>query len=190
MIRLIDTERLSICAWEPSDAEALAELSRNPGIGEYAHQKYADMTKDDALAWIQKQMASYEAIGSSRFAIALKKSGKLIGISGMYERSPKTDDGLDINWRYPIEFRGKGYAFEAAECLVGFAFDVLEKPHVNAYIFPENEPSKALAQKLGLKFLRMASELSRPAELWQITRNERIDGLDLTVDDDSLEDED
>ncbi|MES2964596.1 MAG: GNAT family N-acetyltransferase [Bdellovibrionota bacterium] len=190
MTEIIATERLSICAWELDDADTLAKLSWNPGLGEYGIQKYANLSTDEARAWIEKQIASYDAVGTCRFAIVLKKTGQLIGISGMYVRSPKIDDGLDINWRYPIAFRGKGYAFEAAECLIGFAFDMLEKPHVNAFISPDNEPSKALAEKLGFKFVRMAEELNRPAELWQITSDERIDTLDLSVDDDFADDED
>lgn len=188
MTEIIATERLAICMWEVGDADALAKLSWNPGLGEYGIQKYANLSSEEAHAWIEKQIATFDAIGTCRFAIVLKKTGQLIGISGMYERSPKVEDGLDINWRYPIAHRGKGYAFEAAECLVGFAFDMLEKPQVNAYISPENEPSKALAEKLGFKFVRMADELNRPAELWKITRDERIDALDLTVDEDDDDD--
>lgn len=182
MFEVIETERLSICAWEPTDVAVLVKLSRDPGLGEFGIQKYSDMTDEEARAWIAKQIVTYGEIGCCRFAIVLKKTRQLIGISGLYERSPKIDEGLDINWRYPIAHRGKGYAFEAAECLVGFAFDMLEKPHVNAYISPDNEPSKGLAEKLGFSFVRMADELNRPAELWRITREARFENFDLSVD--------
>lgn len=182
MFEVIGTERLSICAWEPTDVAALVKLSRDPGLGEFGIQKYADMTDDEARAWIAKQIVSYGEHGCCRFAIVLNKSRQLVGISGLYERSPKLDDGLDMNWRYPISQRGKGYAFEAAECLIGFAFDMLERPHINAYIDPTNEPSKSLATKLGFKFIRMAGELNRPTELWRITSDDRFENRDLSVD--------
>jgi len=184
MFEVIETDRLSICAWEPTDAFALMKLSREKGLGEFAIQKYDDMSDEEARAWIAKQIVSYGEHGCCRFGIVLKKTRKLIGISGMYERTPKLDEGLDINWRFPVAHRGQGYAFEAAECLVGFAFDMLEKPHVNAYIDPTNEPSKGLAEKLGFKFVKMADELNRPAELWRITAADRFDERDLSVDED------
>lgn len=50
------------------------------------------------------------------------------------------------------EFRGKGYALEAAAATINYARDALKMKRVVAIATPDNAASIALLQKIGLRF--------------------------------------
>ena len=58
---------------------------------------------------------------------------------------------IEIGWRVMPAARGRGYATEAARCVLDHALNTLHLPQVVADIDPENGPSLAVARKLGLR---------------------------------------
>jgi RimJ/RimL family protein N-acetyltransferase len=58
---------------------------------------------------------------------------------------------IEIGWRVMPAARRRGYATEAARCVLDHALNTLHLPQVVADIDPENGPSLAVARKLGLR---------------------------------------
>lgn len=57
----------------------------------------------------------------------------------------------EIGYEIHPEYWKKGYATEAALKIISFGFDSLELIRIGAIIFPENEPSNKLLNKLGFQ---------------------------------------
>ena len=64
-------------------------------------------------------------------------------------------DHIDIGYGILPEFRGKGYAFEAAKAIYDYGYQELNLEKIVAIVNPDNLPSIKLLSKLGLEFEKM-----------------------------------
>lgn len=88
-------------------------------------------------------------------ALAIVRDGRLIGDVSAHLRT--VDAGgrtLEIGWVIHPEFGGRGYATEAADALLDFAFDEVGARFVTAVTDPRNVRSSSLARRLGFVELR------------------------------------
>ena len=84
-------------------------------------------------------------------ALAVELGGEVIGDVSMHLREVAPDArAVEVGWLQLSQYRGHGYATEAAAALLGFAFHTLEARWVTAVIDDDNERSIALARRLGL----------------------------------------
>src|SRR5258705_5412615 len=56
---------------------------------------------------------------------------------------------FEIGWTLRSEYRGRGYATEAANRCIAHAFTELDRPHVSSFILPENTRSIRVAERIG-----------------------------------------
>ncbi len=97
-------------------------------------------------------------------AVILKESGKLIGSVGLVpcldafgqlpyfggnENCLHTTE-MGLLWLIAPDEQGKGYATEAAQTLIDYAFDALRLHHIIATTEYNNHASQAIMQKLGM----------------------------------------
>jgi ribosomal-protein-alanine N-acetyltransferase len=78
---------------------------------------------------------------------------------------PKQDGDVEIGWGVEPEHQRRGFAFEAA---IAVAHWIWAQPHVrtlSATIAPDNEVSKRLAAKLGMRLV--PGETRRDLPLWR-----------------------
>jgi RimJ/RimL family protein N-acetyltransferase len=88
-------------------------------------------------------------------ALAIVKNGRLIGDVSVHLR--QVDAGgrsLEIGWVIHPASGGNGYATEAADALLDFAFDAVGARFVTAVTDPRNVRSTALARRLGFVEVR------------------------------------
>jgi RimJ/RimL family protein N-acetyltransferase len=85
--------------------------------------------------------------GFGQFAVEEKDTGTLVGRVGPWQ--PEGWPDFEIGWALRREFWGRGYATEAAERCVSFAFTELQRPHLVSLIDPDNVPSIRVAERLG-----------------------------------------
>ena len=90
-------------------------------------------------------------------AISLRSEGRLIGDIGFHSDptvapapSPKS---AELGYCVLAAWRRQGYAQEAAEALIQWACDQHEVHRFVLSISPENQPSQALAAKLGFRHI-------------------------------------
>lgn len=77
-----------------------------------------------------------------------KSSQKVIGSGGYfswYEEHQRAEVGYGLH----EPFRGNGYMFEALEAIVNHGFKDMKLNRIEAFISPDNEPSKRTVEKLG-----------------------------------------
>lgn len=148
MFRL-ETERLVIRPWEPDDRPAFAAFMSHPEVTQYIHggQPYTEAEVD---AWFERQGRQIAEYGICMGALIDKSTGRLAGIAGTQPLGTTPD--LEVGWILARETWGSGYATEAGAAAMKHVLETLGRARVVAIIHPENEPSKRVAARLGMKY--------------------------------------
>jgi [ribosomal protein S5]-alanine N-acetyltransferase len=112
------------------------------------------LSREEAKAWIKRQLDRYARNGYGYWLALERATGQPVGQAGLLalEIDGVAETGLGYLFHRP--FWGRGYATEAAEACLGYAFTALGKPSVVAPIRPENAASLAVARKLGMQVQR------------------------------------
>ena len=124
-------------------------------------------TDDDRQGFLPIQLKRMEADPDARGWMArlimLAETQELVGHCG-FHGPPAAVGRAEIGYTVFTQFRGRGYAKEAARALIGWAFDQGED-RVYASVSPGNAPSLAVIRRLG--FVQVG------------TQEDEIDGLEL-----------
>ncbi|MGG0249887.1 GNAT family N-acetyltransferase [Bacillus sp. AFS043905] len=147
--KTITTKRLVLRIFQKSDAVAVTKLCNNYNI--YKNTLYLPYpyTIEDALSWIEHHLDNFNANKSYEFAITDKEIGKLYGAIAL-SNNQKFNNGEIAYW-IGKKFWGNGYATEAAQAILHFAFEEKQYHKVFARYFNSNPASGRVMQKLGLK---------------------------------------
>jgi RimJ/RimL family protein N-acetyltransferase len=86
------------------------------------------------------------------FALVHRITNIRIG-SGGFKGPPDADGIVEIAYGVAPEHQGRGYATEAAEALVAYAFTSGQVRVVRAHTLPENDASKRVLEKSGFRFV-------------------------------------
>jgi RimJ/RimL family protein N-acetyltransferase len=111
-------------------------------------------TLADAHKYLQEgPMASYQQFGFGLYLVQLKAGEVPIGMCGLIKRPSLTD--VDIGFAFLPQFRGQGYAFEAATAVLNYAKTELGLKRIVAITAVDNLRSIKLLENLGLHFQKM-----------------------------------
>lgn len=146
--QILNTKRLTLRELVESDLDRLA-----PMLGDREVMRYwpAPLTREEARAWIAKQHRRYAEDGFGYWLIERKEDGAAIGQAGIMFNV--IDGAREHALGYIIDrpYWRQGYAFEAAQACIDYAFKEIGAVRIVAPVRPENEPSAALARKLGMQ---------------------------------------
>ena len=144
------TNRLHLRHTEIEDAGFMLGLLNEPDFIKFVGDKEV-RDLDSAQNYIlQGPVASYETYGFGLYLIELIDSREAIGICGLLKRSFL--EKPEIGFALMPEYRGHGYAFEAARATVDLARDTLKLPGLLAITAGNNIRSIKLLEKLGMSF--------------------------------------
>ncbi|MBM6618072.1 GNAT family N-acetyltransferase [Bacillus suaedaesalsae] len=146
--KTITTNRLLLRLFQKTDANTVTKLCNNYNI--YKNTLYLPYpySIDDALSWIEHHVENSNRNKLYEFAITDKRSGTLYGAIAL-SHNQKFNNGEIAYW-IGEEFWGKGYATEAAEAILQFAFYEKQYHKVFARYFNSNPASGRVMQKLGM----------------------------------------
>jgi RimJ/RimL family protein N-acetyltransferase len=83
-------------------------------------------------------------------------SGEFVGLNSLIEKDVDDETGIDLGYYLLPSYWGLGYATEASERVIEYAFGELELESLISIIDPRNSASISVARKLGLAFERKA----------------------------------
>ncbi len=150
MIPTLETDRLVLRPFMPGDVEAFASF--------YASDASRFVGGPDDLVSTWRRIASYAGCwavrGYGKFVVVDKATGTQAGIVGPWY--PEGWPEPEIGWTVLPAFEGRGYAAEAAARCLTFAYDELGWAPPMSAIFPGNDRSVRLAERLGARFEGMA----------------------------------
>jgi RimJ/RimL family protein N-acetyltransferase len=113
-------------------------------------------------------MGHWALHGFGLFAVEDKATGQYVGRVGPW--CPPGWPGFEVGWGIAREFRGRGYAVEAARASIDWTFATFELDRIVHCIVPENAASQAVARRLGAAIDGEAEMSGEKVDLWVTTR--------------------
>ena len=145
----LESERLFIRAWEPADRPAYTALTNDAEVTRYVHggQPFTEAEIDEFFARQARQLAEH---GVCMGALCEKATGRIAGIAGTQPLGTTPD--FEIGWILARDAWGRGYATAAGAMAMRHVLETLRHPRVVAIISPDNDPSKRVAERLGMTY--------------------------------------
>ena len=153
MTSMIATKRLYLRQWQASDLALFAEMNADPEVMAYFPKLLTPALSNTIANKCQKLIEEH---GWGFWAVARKdgadKSDDFIGMVGLNNVHANMPFApvVEIAWRLHRDYWGLGYATEAAQAALRYAFEVLELSEVVAFTAVINKRSQKLMQRLGM----------------------------------------
>lgn len=143
------TARLTLRQWTPADREPFAAMSSDPEVMRYF---VAPLSREESDALIGRVSAHIAENGWGLWAVEHNENGRFMGFVGLHPIATGLPCAGEVEsgWRLAKEFWGRGYALEAAQAALQFAFEQLGREQVLAFTAVQNAPSRALMERLGM----------------------------------------
>lgn len=145
----LTTERLILRRWLPADRPLFATMNADPRVMEFL-PKPLSRTESDAFA--DRIDQHFEHHGFGWWALEVVGVAPFIGFVGL--TIPRFEAAftpcVEIGWRLAAESWGHGYATEAANAALDFAFDALMLHKIVSFTVPENVRSWRVMERIGM----------------------------------------
>lgn len=146
---VIETNRLILRKLTLDDAEFMLRLLNDEAWHRYIGDRGIRTVEGARDYIVNGPMESYERLGFGLFLTELKEDSTPIGLCGLIKRDSLTD--VDIGFAFLPEFRGRGYAYEAAAATLEYGRTTLGLERIVAITTIDNERSGHLLEKIGMK---------------------------------------
>ncbi|SER98555.1 GNAT family N-acetyltransferase [Salisediminibacterium halotolerans] len=149
--KVIETDRLYLREFITADADSLAQVLSDPESMKYYPEPFS---YEKVERWIQQNIRSYEMNNHGLWAVILKENGRLIGDCGITLQEIDGKVLPEIGYHIIKDYWNNGYASEAAQACLEYAFTVLRLSSVYSYMQEKNIPSQKVAAKIGMQFCK------------------------------------
>lgn len=152
-MRVLETNRLALRHLTLDDAEFILRLVNEPAWLRYIGDKHVHNLEDARTYLRTGPMDMYERYGFGMFLVELKEGAVAVGACGLLKRDSLPDP--DIGYAFLPEYRGRGYALEAASAVLKYGHREHQLPRILAITSPDNERSIKVLHGCGMHFKRM-----------------------------------
>ncbi|MDQ8755488.1 GNAT family N-acetyltransferase [Sphingosinicella sp. LHD-64] len=154
--RRIETPRLALDMPTLEDFHALQRMAADASMFRYSER--GAMTADEAWNLLLRHVGHWLVAGYGVFTVRDKASGRFAGLVGgsSFQRNlgPDFDAVPEMTWTIASEFRGRGFATEAAAAVVEAVEAQPALQSTVCLIHVDNQASLRVAAKLGFRFFR------------------------------------
>ncbi len=162
MMKILETERLTLRLQTTDDADFILELVNDPSWLRFIGDRGV-RTVEDAREYILNSIHMYEKSGFCFYLVERKEDNIPLGLCGLVKRDSLED--VDIGYAFLPKYWGQGYAYEAASATLAYSIDTLGLNRIVAITTQDNEASAKLLKKIGLKFERLVQLSNDAGEL-------------------------
>ncbi|MDP9046010.1 MAG: GNAT family N-acetyltransferase [Pseudomonadota bacterium] len=154
---VLTTARLRLEPCTDSHVPGLNAMNADPEVMRYISGR--PETVDETRAMVERVKQRWIEFGYSWWSLLDRASGELVGagcLQNLRRQASLVPDPacpLEIGWRLRRDRWGQGLATEAAQAIVGFAFEVVRADELYAVCDPDNAASAKVMQRLGMEFL-------------------------------------
>jgi [ribosomal protein S5]-alanine N-acetyltransferase len=173
----LETKNLKLVLHAPEHLRALIQGSDSyaRSIGAQPANGLRDffVSKDVSPDWLARLETATEADPWTHgFALVHVASGTVIGGAG-FKGPPGSDGAVEIAYGVVPEYQGKGYATEAAQALIAYAFGCGQVRAVRAHTLPEPNASTRVLAKCGFRHI---VEVIDPEDglVWRWEKNNEV----------------
>jgi RimJ/RimL family protein N-acetyltransferase len=145
----IVTERLVIRRYTHDDIPDVLGLASHPSFARLISENI-QATEEEIRKYIDLQN-SYQPFEKDKvfeLAVERKEDGKVIGLLGMICQDHRQGE---MGWALGVEYRGQGYATEAARALMDYGFNSLGLHRIHADTSTDNLASWRVMERLGMR---------------------------------------
>lgn len=146
----LHTKRLYLRKMKVSDASSLFSIWSDPDVTKFMNVS-SFTHENQAKEMIELLDGLTHANEAIRFSIIEIESTQIIGSCG-YNSLDFENAKAEIGYDLAKAFWGKGYATEAVDSLVEYAFTALDFNRIEAKVHPDNMNSIKILQKLNFTF--------------------------------------
>jgi ribosomal-protein-alanine N-acetyltransferase len=146
---IIETHRLQLRLFEPSDAEQLYQLYSDPEVMRFMR---GTRSRQQAEEHVQAFAEQYAKMGFTLWAVEQKADSQIIGRVGLWFLDGTEE--VELGYLIAKSHWGRGLATEASLACLDFGFRQLALEFTAAIAVPENVASLRVMKKLGFKFVR------------------------------------
>lgn len=145
---VISTERLRLREWTTDDVPAMAAVFSDPEVARYINDG-KPVTEQQATQAIARHRRTQRERGWCRWALeVVAEPGRLAGFCGVgCTFAPE----IELGWTLRRDLWGHGYAIEAARAALEYCFATIGFERIISVIDPDNERSRSVAERLGMR---------------------------------------
>jgi RimJ/RimL family protein N-acetyltransferase len=144
------TQRLDARPFVPADVHTLVGYRANPEVARF--QSWGDYTVADGTSLVAAMQEARPGVPGQwyQFALEDRSTGTLVGDLAL--RVDEQDPRLaEVGFTLAPEHQGSGYATEALQALLGFAFQTYRLHRIIAVTDTLNAPATALLERVGMR---------------------------------------
>lgn len=123
------------------------------------------LDREESAAWIERQHTRYASDGHGLWLVEERESGLPVGQAGLVMQQlagfPRPRYA-EVGYLLHRPFWKRGYATESAAAIRHYAHETLGYDEVISLIRPENEPSQAVARRLGMQVIGETTQVALP----------------------------
>jgi len=167
-----ESDRLFFRKLEYTDFENWLELFKDEHTAKMLGMDQFETPKERCEKWFEWTFHRYENNLGGQNVLISKENNEMIGQCGLLVREVEKEFELEIAYSILPQFRGKGFAIEAARKCKDFAFENGVHDRLVSIIIPENESSKNVALKNGMTFKKQIDYSVAKMDLFQIDKKD------------------
>lgn len=162
-----ETDRLLTRFLVKDDYKAWSDfLSDNESI-RYLPESRFNSAEEWAKFWVNKQINRYKEKTYGLHALIEKKTGILIGQCGLLLQDVDGIKEVEVGYHIIHNYRGKGFATEAAKAFKTFALDKQQCDSVISIIHTDNITSQSVAKKNGMQIEQETKWMGLPVYIFR-----------------------
>src|SRR5262245_18864325 len=150
---VLETDRLWLRQFTPSDAEAVLAIAGNPQVMRFVMNPCVTSISEAAKLMEESPLRDYRKYGFGRWAVVLKENRRVIGSAGLKYLEDLNE--VDLGYLLLPEYWGLGLATEIAREIVRYGFGTLRLPRIVGLVDADNVRSVRVLEKLGFAFAKM-----------------------------------
>ena len=146
---MLETERLRLRNWQPSDREPFAQINADPRVMEFLPKR---LTREESDAMVERIESHFREKGFGLYAVELREGGRFIGYVGLHTPTftAHFTPCVEIGWRLANDSWGRGLATEGALAVVRYAFENIGLDEIVSFTVPVNLRSIRVMEKIGM----------------------------------------
>ncbi len=164
---MLETERLKMRPLVESDVDDIFAMRSDEEIMRFIREPQA---RDESFDWIKLVSARWHKDKLGFCAVIEKATDRFLGWCGIW-RLKETGE-IEIGYAIDKAHWGKGFATEAAAGFMRYAFDELNAERLVAVARPENTASRRVMEKLGMRFVKIATFYEQSLVQFAISKDE------------------
>jgi RimJ/RimL family protein N-acetyltransferase len=147
---VVETERLRLRELIPDDIDFVAEMLGHAEVMRYYPKQ---LNRAESTVWLDRQRDRCARDGHGLWLVEERETGAPVGQIGLaMQEVPEWPVRFnpEAGWLLHRPYWKRGYATEAAFGVLEYAFTTRDYGEVISLIRPENEPSQAVARRIGM----------------------------------------